>query len=102
MKTVKLYYGSSMTPDWEIYETDATLSDLLSFAFDLQKFYHLTDTKTKEEIISDFIKNHHYKFLTLHVIYGTSRSLRHTRQEILRSTAILEQLHRGDCTVIDL
>lgn len=38
----------------------------------------------------------------LHVIYGTSRSLRHTRQEILRSTAILEQLHRGDCTVIDL
>ena len=64
MKTVKLFYGSSMVPDWEIYETDATLSDLLSFAFDLQKFYHLTDTKTKEEIISDFIKNHHYKFLT--------------------------------------
>lgn len=38
----------------------------------------------------------------LHAIYGTERSRRHTRQEILRSTAILEQLHRGDCTVIDL
>ena len=38
----------------------------------------------------------------LHAIYGTERSLRHTRQEILRSTRILEQLHRGDCTVIDL
>lgn len=38
----------------------------------------------------------------LHAIYGTERSLRHTRQEILLSTAVLEQLHRGDCTVIDL
>ena len=38
----------------------------------------------------------------LHTIHGTERSVRHTRQEILRSTAILEQLHRGDCTVIDL
>ena len=38
----------------------------------------------------------------LHTIYGTERSTRHTRQEILRSTAILEQLHRGDCTVIDM
>jgi glycerol-3-phosphate cytidylyltransferase len=38
----------------------------------------------------------------LHAIYGTERSIRHTRQDILRSTAVLEQLHRGDCTVIDL
>lgn len=38
----------------------------------------------------------------LHAIYGTERTLRHTRQDVLRSTAILEQLHRGDCTVIDL
>lgn len=38
----------------------------------------------------------------LHAIYGTERSMMHTRQEILRSTAILEQLHRGNCTVIDL
>lgn len=38
----------------------------------------------------------------LHAIYGTERSIRHTRQEILRSTEILEQLHRGDCTVIDV
>ena len=38
----------------------------------------------------------------LHSIYGTERSIRHTRQEILHSTAVLEQLHRGDCTVIDL
>ena len=38
----------------------------------------------------------------LHTVYGTERATRHTRQEILRSTAILEQLHRGDCTVFDL
>ena len=38
----------------------------------------------------------------LHAIYGTERSIRHTRQDVLRSTAILEQLHRGNCTVIDL
>jgi predicted dehydrogenase len=38
----------------------------------------------------------------LHAIYGTERNIRHTRQDVLRSTAILEQLHRGDCTVIDL
>ena len=38
----------------------------------------------------------------LHAIYGAGSGLRHTRQEILRSTAVLEQLYRGDCTVIDL
>ena len=38
----------------------------------------------------------------LHAIYGTERTSRHSRQDILRSTAILERLHRGDCTVIDL
>ena len=38
----------------------------------------------------------------LHRIYGTERSIRHTRQEILRSTAVLERFHNGDCTVIDL
>ena len=35
----------------------------------------------------------------LHSIYGTERSIRHTRQEILRSTALLEQFHRGEHTV---
>ena len=38
----------------------------------------------------------------LHMIHGTERSIRHTRQEILRSTAVLEQFHNGGCTVIDL
>jgi hypothetical protein len=38
----------------------------------------------------------------LHAIYGTERSIRHHRHEILRSTAVLEQLYRGDCTVIEL
>lgn len=38
----------------------------------------------------------------LHAIYGTERSIRHSRHDILRSTAVLERLHRGDCTVIDL
>ena len=38
----------------------------------------------------------------LHAIYGAGHGLRHTRQDILRSTAVVEQLYRGDCTVIDL
>jgi hypothetical protein len=38
----------------------------------------------------------------LHAIYGAGCGLRHTRQDIFRSTAVLEQLHRGDCTVINL
>lgn len=38
----------------------------------------------------------------LHSIYGTERSIRHTRQEILRSTALLEQFHRGEHTVIPM
>lgn len=38
----------------------------------------------------------------LHAIYGTERSIRHTRAEILRSTALLEQFHRGDLTTIPM
>ena len=38
----------------------------------------------------------------LHAIYGTERSIRHTRQEILRSTAVLEQFHQGKCNVIEM
>ena len=38
----------------------------------------------------------------LHSIYGTESTIRHTRAEILRSTAILEQFHKGDHTVIPM
>ena len=38
----------------------------------------------------------------LHAIYGTERVILHTRQEILRSTAVLEKFHRGECNIIDL
>jgi choline-phosphate cytidylyltransferase len=38
----------------------------------------------------------------LHIIHGTESSIRHTRAEILRSTAILEQFHKGDHTVIPM
>ena len=38
----------------------------------------------------------------LHAIYGTERTVRHTRQDILRSTAVLEQLHRGECNIIPM
>lgn len=38
----------------------------------------------------------------LHAIYGTERVILHTRQEILRSTAVLEKFHRGECSIIDL
>lgn len=61
MKTVKFLYGGSMVPDWEIFETDASLSDLLSFAFDLQKYNYVNDSKTVEEIYKDFSEKHHYK-----------------------------------------
>lgn len=64
MKTVKLCYGASMTPEWEIFETDASKSDLLSFAFDLQKYNYINDSKSVEEIYKDFSEKHHYKALT--------------------------------------
>ena len=38
----------------------------------------------------------------LHTINGMERSIQHTRQEVLRSTAILEKFHRGLCTKIDM
>lgn len=38
----------------------------------------------------------------LHAIYGTERVILHTRQDILRSTAVLEKFHRGECSIIDL
>lgn len=64
MKTVKFIYGGSMVPEWEIFETDASKSDLLSFAFDLQKYNYINDSKPVEEIYKDFPKKHHYKSLT--------------------------------------
>lgn len=64
MKTVKFIYGGSMVPDWEIFETDASFSDLLSFAFDLQKYNYINDSKSVEEIYKDFTEKHHYKSLT--------------------------------------
>ncbi|MBQ7857797.1 MAG: Gfo/Idh/MocA family oxidoreductase [Oscillospiraceae bacterium] len=41
-----------------------------------------------------------YSFL--HAINGTERSLVHTRQDVLRSTAILEKFHRGEYTGIEM
>jgi predicted dehydrogenase len=41
-----------------------------------------------------------YSFL--HAINGTERSIQHTRQEVLRATAVVEQFHRGDYTRIEL
>lgn len=64
MKTVKFIYGGSMVPEWEIFETDASFSDLLSFAFDLQKYNYINDSKSVEEIYKDFSEKHHYKSLT--------------------------------------
>lgn len=64
MKTVKFIYGGSMVPEWEIFETDASYSDLLSFAFDLQKYNYVNDSETVEEIYNDFVEKHHYKPLT--------------------------------------
>lgn len=61
MKTVKFIYGGSMVPDWEIFETDASLSDLLTYAFDLQKYNYINDSKSVEEIYNDFAEKHHYK-----------------------------------------
>ena len=64
MKTVKLLYGGSMVPEWEIFETNASLSDLLTFAFDLQKYNYINDSKSIEEIYKDFSEKHYYKSLT--------------------------------------
>ena len=36
MKTVKLFYGSSMIPDWSIFETSAELPELLKFCFEME------------------------------------------------------------------
>lgn len=41
-----------------------------------------------------------YSFL--HAINGTERSIQHSRQEVLRATAVVEQFHRGDYTRIEL
>jgi predicted dehydrogenase len=38
----------------------------------------------------------------LHAIHGTENSIRHTREEILRSTAVLEKFHLGGHTVIPM
>lgn len=64
MKTVKFLYGGSMVPEWEIFETDASYSDLLTFAFDLQKYNYINDSKSVEEIYQEFAEKHHYKSLT--------------------------------------
>ena len=41
-------------------------------------------------------------FSFLHAINGTERSLVHTRQDVLRSTVILEKFHRGEYTGIEM
>ena len=41
-----------------------------------------------------------YSFL--HAINGTERTIQHTRQEVLRATALLEKFHEGQCTKIEM
>lgn len=38
----------------------------------------------------------------LHTINHTQQNIRHTRQEILRSTALLEKFHQGQCRVVQM
>jgi hypothetical protein len=38
----------------------------------------------------------------LHAINHTQSNIRHSRQEIIRSTALLEQFHRGHCRVVQM
>lgn len=63
MKTVKLYYGLSMTPDWTIFETRAELPELLKFCFEMELgFATLPDDEVKK-IKNDFEKKYHFKLI---------------------------------------
>ena len=63
MKTVKLYYGSSMTPDWSIFETGAELPKLLKFCFEMELGFATLTNNEVEKIKNDFEKKYHFKLI---------------------------------------
>lgn len=63
MKTVKLYYGSSMTPDWSIFETRAELPELLKFCFKMELGLATLSDNEVEKIKNDFVKKYHFKLI---------------------------------------
>lgn len=63
MKTVKLYYGSSMTPDWSIFETSATLPELLKFCFEMELGIATLPDDEVEKISKDFDKKYGLKLI---------------------------------------
>lgn len=64
MKTVKLYYGSSMVPDWSIFETRAELPELLKFCFAMELGLATLPDDEVKKIKNDFEKKYHFKLLT--------------------------------------
>lgn len=63
MKTVKLYYGSSMTPDWSIFETSATLPELLKFCFEMELGIATLPDDEVKKIKNDFEKKYGLKLI---------------------------------------
>lgn len=63
MKTLKLYYGSSMTPDWTIFETSATLPELLKFCFEMELGLATLTKEETEKIAKDFDKKYGLKLI---------------------------------------
>lgn len=63
MKTVKLFYGSSMTPDWAIFETRAELPELLKFCFEMELGFATLPKEETEKISKDFDKKHGLKLI---------------------------------------
>ena len=63
MKTVKLFYGSSMIPDWSIFETSAELPELLKFCFEMELGFATLPDDEVEKIKNDFEKKYHFKLL---------------------------------------
>ena len=63
MKTVKLYYGSSMTPDWTIFETRAELPELLKFCFEMELGFATLPKEETEKKAKDFDKKYGLKLI---------------------------------------
>lgn len=71
MKTVKLFYGGSMVPDWEIFETNAELPDLLKFCFEMELGIATLPDDEVEKISKDFDKKYHFKMLLCSELFDT-------------------------------
>lgn len=63
MKTVKLYYGSSMTPDLSIFETRAELPEILKFCFAMELGFATLSKEETEKISKDFDKKYGLKLI---------------------------------------